>query len=527
MSLMSSMSRTLRQALGMVIPYKDIASTLDIKTPLSQEMQLALLTWHSMYTNHSPWAGDVNVKSLNLAALVSSELSRQITLESEYHISSKELAENGHDMAINERSEYLTQEFQKLWDKLRQKVELGMGAGGILIKPYPRNGHIYFDCCPDWEIYPLSFDDDGNLDDVIFPETYAKGNDYYTRLERHTREGDVIHVTQKAYKSSSPINLGTEIPLTEVDRWAGLEPEATVNFPEGMLFGWFKVAMANNVDVECPMGVSCFSRATEMIKECDLQYSRLSWEFEGSELAIDVDPTVLRPSKTDGKQELPRLNQRLFRAVDIQGGTGEGDFYKVFSPSIRDQSIINGLNHMLQRVEDLCGLSRGSISQLDHTTDSKTATELRIMRQRSYATVADNQTALDRCLKDVVKVMDFYATAYQLAPEGSYECSFEWDDSILVDTEVQLNERLTLLNAGAESKVNLRRWYFGETEAQAKAAIAQINDEEAERMTAMSKGLDDSLPTYGNPVPSTAHRQSEPNRTDDSRLPGNEPKKDE
>ena len=48
--------------------------------------------------------------------------------------------------------------------------------------------------------------------------------------------------------------------------------------------------------------------------------------------------------------------------------------------------------------------------------------------------------------------MDKYATLYNLAPEGEYEVSFEWDDSIINDTATQLGERLTLLNAGVSSR---------------------------------------------------------------------------
>lgn len=491
----------IRRAVHMFIPYKSIEEVERVRTPLSQEMIQALDLWHNMYHNRAPWLADPNVTSLNLPAFVSSELARQITLEMEWNITSDQTNGSG-DLLPSPRSEFLSDEFKRLMRVLRRKVELGVASGGLLIKPYVRNGHIYFDACADWEIYPLAFGDDNDLTDVIFPDYYAEGEKHYTRLERHRLEYDratgtyQVHITQRAFLSNTANNIGTEIPLSSVPRWAEITPDTIVRNSGGMLFGWFCVASANSVDSESPMGSSCFAKAVDMIAECDRQYSRLAWEFEGSELAIDVDPMVLRPKQggKDGQMEMPKLNQRLFRAVDA-AVSGEGDMYSVFSPAIRDQSILNGLYSMMQRVEDLCGMSRGTIAQLDHTTDAKTATELRIMRQRSYATVADNQQALQRCLEDVIRVMDFYATEYHLAPEGEYECSFEWDDSIMVDSEQQLNERLTLLNAGVENKVGMRMWYFGETEAQAKAAIERANQEAADQMMAMSGGsVDEYLP---------------------------------
>lgn len=107
--------------------------------------------------------------------------------------------------------------------------------------------------------------------------------------------------------------------------------------------------------------------------------------------------------------EMPRLNDRLFRAVDV----GE-DGYRVFAPAIRDNALLSGLNKLEAMIEDLTGLSRGTLS--DAPAEARTATELKILRQRTYTTIANNQAALERCLRDVVRVMDKYATLYKMSP---------------------------------------------------------------------------------------------------------------
>ena len=498
----------IRQVIHKMLPLRTVEQAERIETPLSADMINALDDWYKAYCNQSPWIDNDKVKSMNLPALIASEIARQVTLEMKWNITGKspepakqskqptreEAERTGYippeerlaqaeqealEPVENARSQYLKAEFEKLMNELRKKLEQGCAAGGMAVRPYPNktDGHIYFGWTMNWSLYPVAFDENGDLKDVIFRDIYLDGDWTFTRLERHTVEGKNVKVTQRVFKSKFKDQLGSEVALTDVEQWKDLAPEATLDNTDGQMFGWYKVAAANNVDVDCPMGVSVFHKALNTIKQADIQYSRLLWEFEGSELAIDVDPLALRPQKPasytgagEPKYELPKLNERLFRAVDV----GENN-YNVFSPAIRDTALLNGLNRLLMMIEDLSGLSRGTLS--DAPLEARTATELRILRQRTYATIADNQAALERCLRDVVRAMDKYATIYKLAPAGDYELSFEWDDSILTDRAQEMSERLELVARGIIGKAEMRRWYTGETEPQAKAAIQAIQQE--------------------------------------------------
>ena len=472
MTIFQRIAEAVRRWWSRLIPYKDIAAAEQIRTPLAPEMVRALSLWCELYHDRAPWKEPGKVKSLNLCAMAASEIARQVVLEMKATVDAGSEDAEGKSVT-NERSEFLEETFEGLLGVLRLKLEVGCAAGGMIVKPCPdpASGRIYFDFAPDWSLYPLAFDGAGNLSDVIIPDVFRDGETIYTRLERHTLSGEDVTITQRAFKTTHEDSLGTEVPLTSVERWAALQPEVTVTGAGGMLFGWYKVAAANTVDADCALGASVFAKAVDVAREIDLQYSRLLWEFEGGELAVDVDPTALY-EKSDGKgRRLPKLNERLFRAVD----TGADSTYEVFAPTLRDVSLVNGLNQLLIRFEDLCGLSRGTFS--DANVDARTATELRIVKQRSYATVADNQKALEKCLRDVLRAMDVYATLYGLAPAGEWAASFEWDDSILTDVDAQLQQRLLLVNSGIMSKAELRQWYLGESEAQAEAAVAKIQGE--------------------------------------------------
>lgn len=497
--MFTNLIQMIRQVISKVFPFRNIETVESVETPLSSEMITAMELWFNMYTGKSPWLADTNIKSLNLPVMICSEMARQVTLDLKWSITGGK-TQDGDD-AQNPRSTYLKEEFEKLMHALRTKLEQGCAAGGMTIRPYHKSdGHIYFDWTMAWNLYPVAFDDEGNLRDVIFRDTIQEGKVTYTRLERHCVQDDgTIRVSQRAFKSTLRDNIGTEIPLKSVSQWKDLPPDTVVRDTEGQLFGWYKVALANNIAVDDPLGVSVFSRAVDLIKQADYQFSNLCWEYEGGQLAIDVDPQVLVPKATgktgpDGRpvMEMPKLNDRLFRGVDL----GKDESYNVFNPSFRDVSLRAGLNDILIRIEDLCGISRGTLS--DANTEARTATELKIMQQRTYATVADNQAALERCLRDVIRTMNVYCDLYGLAPAGDYDVSFEWDDSIITDSTQQLGERLQLTSLGVSSKAELRMWYYGETEAQARAAIQKIVDETVGIEAALAPPMPDE-PIPGNP----------------------------
>ena len=432
-----------------------------------------------------------------------------------------------------ERADFLADQFEKVKKQIRRQLEYGIAKGGLVIKPYPvfdkdfksdsnseksveddktintsktnakmskneaktnnvddkkkkdYHAKIEFEYIQADGFYPLSFDANGKITEAAFIQKRADKDVIYSRIEYHKLEGKTCTVINKAFKSTSTtlnaltptddLSLGKEVPLTEVPEWASLSPEATISDVDRLLFAYFKMPEANTIDTYSPLGVSGYSRVVSLIKDADMQYSRMLWEFEGGELAIDVDRDALKLTQDANGNDTTRRpisQERLFRKIDLNSE----ETYEVFAPALRDESILNGLNAILVRIEDCEGMSRGTISNTP-LNEAKTATELKILRQRSYSTNADIQQALEDTLKDVVYIMDTYCSLYDITPEGEYECSFEWDDSILVDIETELSKRLTLMQNGLASKLETRMWYFNETENQAKAALQKIEDE--------------------------------------------------
>lgn len=433
----------------------DAKQLLHTDVAISAEMQEAIDLWAQMFLDRAGWISD-NTQSLGLAASIAGEIARLVTVEMSSEITG------------SARAEFLQEQYSAVLRKLRVQVEIAAAGGGLVFKPYVDDGRIVVDYVPAWRFLPTAFNGSGDVTGGIFAEHVTHGRTYYTRLEYHRRTDEGYIISNYAYRSGSDAALGTACSLGEVDEWSDLEPEITIKYkdgtvPERMLFSYFRLPFANNIDADSPLGVSIFARAAWLIKDADEQYSRILWEYEGSELAIDASQGAVKTNAPGGVQ-LPRRKQRLFRQLDIDPGAG-ADLYKVFSPAIRDSSLFAGLDKILKRIEFNCYLSYGTLS--DPQSVEKTAEEIRSSKQRSYSAVRDIQEALERALDDLIWAMDLYVSLYKLAPAGTYKTVYTWGDGVLENVGEEFARRKQLVDGGYLRPEKLLAWYFGVSEEDA------------------------------------------------------------
>lgn len=462
-----------------------IETALQIKPAVSNAMKDAIELWENMYMNKSPWAGNENITQLGLPAMIASEKARTATIEMDIKITGD-----------SEKAKFLDAQKKKLLLNIRKELEFGIALGGLVIKPYVVKGvddkyTIEFSYAKACDFYPLSFSSNGDVIEAAFVDRIISKDTIYSKVEYHKLEGTTLYVKNKAFKTQnvqgqvgmfSKNELGKQVPLTEVSDWANIDPEVVIENIDTLLFAYFKMPEANTIDLDSPLGVSGFSKAVDLIRNADEQYSNLLWEFEGGQLAIDVDRTALNPLlDSNGKQKevLPKLQDRLFRhSLDL----GDDNTYEVFSPQLRDVSITNGLNTILTRIEDVCSISRGTLSDVTYS-EARTATELRILKQRTFSANLDVQKELQSTLEKVFKIVDKYCELYNIVPDGDFEIGYIWDDSIIVDKDAERQVDMMDVTNGLLSKVEYRMKWMGETRQQAEEAIKECNNEKVELMT--------------------------------------------
>ena len=382
---------------------------------VSDKMAFRIDLWSKMYENKASWVRD-NVRSCGLPAAIAKEIARLVTVEFESEIT-------GND--------FLNKEYQTFLKGLRKNVEFAAAKGGIAFKPYVDNNHIEVDIVQGDRFFPVKFNSRNEVLGATFPEMITKGKYTYTRVEYHelTEQGYIIQ--NKAYKKmteDTSDSLGKEVSLEAVEEWAELEPDVLIKNIDSTLFVYLRMPDANNIDSTSPLGISIYDRAIGDIQDADEQWSRIMWEYEGAELAIDADVTMFEKNEKGNEFIFPKGKERLFRILDFEDNNEK---YKVYAPEIRDISLFNGFNNILKRIEFNSGLAYGTLS--DPQNVDKTAEEIKASKQRSYSTVKDIQNATEEALKSLAHAMDIVAQLGNLPGGRNYNMSFNWDDSIVVD----------------------------------------------------------------------------------------------
>ncbi len=411
-----------------------------VQVKLSEQMSAAISLWESLYKDNS---------KLSLASAIAAETARLTTLELKSKVSG------------SCRADFLDKQYQNLLNNIRNITEIACATGGVVLKPYVLNGEIRVATIKAENFIPTEFNESGDIVGAAFLERYFSGKKVYTRIEQHSLKNGEYIISSTAYVGEDEKELGKQISLGDTI-WKDITPQVAMSGIKKPLFSYFKMPMANCIDGTSPLGISVFARATGLIDDAEEQYRRLLWEFESGERALYVDQSAMRRDDA-GNCVIP--NRRLYRLLN----SGDDTLFADWSPTLRDESILNGLNEILRRIEFNSALAYGTLSDVMNV--DRTAEEIKVSKQRSYAHISEIQKSLRTALIDLLCAMNSLCDLYGLSKDGEYNVSFSFDDGIVAEKREEFDERMKLLESGVIEPWEIRVWYLGEDENTAKGKL--------------------------------------------------------
>lgn len=367
----------------------------------------------------------------------------------------------------NKRTQMLTDTLNLAMARGKKIVGMQLGYGGVCIVPYIDNGKL---------LYTLVEQDRLTIDQVsgekitgatllAEQKTITSGSisDTYFRWVNYTIENNVIIMRQK-YTDQQ----GSEIDVNLIPEWASINPEERIMNVDRVLFGYIKSPINNRIGSDkygVPITFGCEHTIAE-IKEC---LKQIALEYALKKPFVGVNEKLFRPS-ANGNQTLPKNG--LFKVFS----SDEDDFFHEYSPAIRESSYYARLQELYTRLEKEIGVSKGFLTDME--SSNATATEIRRAMYDTFTLVNDIRKNFEKGMEDFIYACNVLANRYNLSPLGDYELAFNWDYSLLTDTQEEFNHYIQGYSQGVISDVELRRWIIpNETEEQSKKAIQKIKEE--------------------------------------------------
>ena len=390
------------------------------------------------------------IDEINFNSIFSNKLANYVINDSNVNITGE-----------NARVELLDKTIQSMWKKAKKITSMGFGYGGVILVPYVKSGKIYYNIVSQSRVTIDEVEGENITGATIIADkrTVNRGignsKTYYRLTNYRVRNGN-IEITQKFTDEN-----GHEVAVP--DFWKNIELKKVITGVDRALFGYIKSPI-NNRKTDDKYGVPITYGCDSTIAEIKETMKQLYREYKLKEAFVGADSTMF-----NGKDSLP-LNG-LFKKVDA----GDDNFFEVFDPAFRP--FTERLQELFKRLEHEIGTSAGILSEVN--TANATATEIKRSMYDTFTIVDDMRSNIEKGIEDFLYSANVLANAYNLTPQGDYEVSFDWDYSLLEDSQETFTQLITAQAKGIVSEVEIRQWLKpDETLEDSQKAIDEIRASE-------------------------------------------------
>ena len=361
----------------------------------------------------------------------------------------------------NARIDLLDKTTQSMWKKAKKITSMAFGYGGVVLVPYVKSGKIFYNIVSQSRVTIDEVEGENIIGATIIADKrtvnkgIGKSKTYYRLTNYKVRNGN-IEITQKFTDEN-----GHEVAVP--DFWKNIELKKVITEVDRALFGYIKSPI-NNRKTDDKYGVPITYGCDSTIAEIKETMKQLYREYKLKEAFVGADSTMF-----DGKDALP-LNG-IFKKVDA----GDDTFFEVFDPAFRP--FTERLQELFKRLEHEIGTSAGILSEVN--TANATATEIKRSMYDTFTIVDDMRSNIEKGIEDFLYSANVLANAYNLTPQGDYEVSFDWDYSLLEDSQEAFSQLITAQSKGFVSEVEVRQWLKpDETLEDSQKAIEEIKASE-------------------------------------------------
>lgn len=402
-----------------------LEDAFNAKDCTSREMMAAIREWFRLYYERKPT--EESDPCQRIAYTVVNKLTK--TAFGEYKASSKDA---------------FTQDVLTALDRRRKRaMQMALVGGEAFIKPFPFNGGFSFSVVSRDNVLVFGRDAEGTPTDIGTAERTVAGSSYYTLLERRTVDArGYLTIRNMLYRSEMSQTLGQKVGLNSLEQYAALPEEYTYSVPLHSLgLARMKTPVENCID-GTKDGVSVYAAAVGLIHNIDRNEAQINGEFERGKSRIFVDETLLQ--NRDGHRA---LTDSVFvgAPLDYQ----DGGKITIFSPALREQSFLNRKREYLRNVENIIGIKRGLLSEVEAV--ERTAKEVTSSEGDYNLTIIDVQAMWTDAVLEALRLCGLLGKLYRVP--GAHEVAkdaavLDYGNGVLYDEEKTWADYLAMVAQG-------------------------------------------------------------------------------
>lgn len=304
-----------------------------------------------------------------------------------------------------------------------------------------------------------------------FIEEIGKNKIYYTHLTYHEFLGDVYIKYNELYSSKIETELGREIEF--ISKFPNVKEEEIIR-TINPYFQIYKPNLANNFDMNSPLGISVLANSIDRFKSLDTKYDSFNNEFILGKKRIIVDQSVMKGHMETDKEGNPRFiqyfdkNDKIYQGLNIDGDKMK-EPVKEIDMSLRYQEHIDSINADLNWLSENVGLGNNYYKFNGEST--KTATEVVSENSKAFRTREHYLSIVNDAVYDLVKAI------CELEGIKTNKITIIPDDSIIEDKNAEQMRAQQEVATGLRSKKSYLIDIKGMSEQEADKELQRIEEE--------------------------------------------------
>lgn len=352
----------------------------------------------------------------------------------------------------------------KFWTTGNDGVEKTFALGeGAFVESYTDDGKPKIQFINRTKMYPITIEED-----VITECAFASVNSNNVIIQIHMKDNEGNYVIRTLI--GEKLNNDLCMHFGDIDKDYITETNSNIPF-----FQCYKPNIANNINIDSPLGISIFANANDELQGVDLAFDGYCNEMDAGKLRAFVNKKLT--NYIEGEERPVFDNRNTFFYFAGNGEDNTKDDMKFYSPTLRVTDYFNGINNSLNLLSSKVGFGANHY-RFDQGGIS-TATQVISENSEMFRTLKKHEIILNDVIIGVVKALmyicnNFGDGTYKFTDIDNVNIEVKFDDSIIEDKEAQKTSDRQDMASSVMSKAEYRAKWYNEDLETAQEKIDEI-----------------------------------------------------